>query len=245
MSEQHTVEHHSRVKGRFIIVHRDADGVLLDRWEVENGATTEGLNYLLNAGFRGSAQIGEWYLGLIDGAGYNAVSASDTAAGHGGWTESIAYSGDRKTWAKNAAASGVLASSGSATFTMSADGTIRGLGVYSDAIKGGISGRVVGHRHRHGQSPGTESAVAAGLLFDHFDPEQLMARIKLCGVMRLTHRDSAGAVLWTQRVDNAVTTDGLTHLLGVGFPSGAGAVQLVGRPHRRPGVHPDAGRRPA
>lgn len=70
----------------------DPEGNL--KWEetIENLVTTEGLNYIMNAGFKSGTQIGTWYVGLKD---TGAAAAGDDAATMGfspaAWTEYTEY----------------------------------------------------------------------------------------------------------------------------------------------------------
>jgi len=64
------------------------------KWEetIKNLVTTEGLNYIMNAGFKSGTQIGTWYVGLKN---TGAAAANDTAANLGSqaWTEYTDYDG--------------------------------------------------------------------------------------------------------------------------------------------------------
>jgi len=68
----------------------DSDGNL--RWEetIKNLVTTEGLDYIMNAGFKSGSQIGTWYVGLKK---TGAAAADDTAANLGAqaWLEYTEY----------------------------------------------------------------------------------------------------------------------------------------------------------
>lgn len=91
-----------------------------------NGTTTLGLNYLLNTGFRGTAQSSSWYAGLINETGFTALAAADTSASHAGWTEITAYSGNRPAWAPAAASSGSVAVASALSFTATSSIDVRG-----------------------------------------------------------------------------------------------------------------------
>lgn len=84
--------------------------------DVPNGVTYEGLNYLLNAAFRGGPQY-SFYVGYIDwqnGGANPAFSPNDTYSSHSGWLESWLGSspGARASWAPNPAAGGVMQNTG-------------------------------------------------------------------------------------------------------------------------------------
>lgn len=115
---------------------------LRDEWAYHNAATTAGLNYLLDAAFRAQTAVTTWYIGLIDNAGFTALAAADTMSSHAGWAEFTSYSETtRQAWTiANAAASGSLTSSATTTFTISADGTLRGLFLASSGTKSGTTG---------------------------------------------------------------------------------------------------------
>lgn len=115
---------------------------LRDEWAFHNAAVTAGLNYLLDAGFRAQTAVTTWYIGLIDNTGFSALAAADTMASHAGWSEFTSYSQTaRPSWTiSNAAASGSLASSSATSFTISADGTIRGMFLTSLSTKSGATG---------------------------------------------------------------------------------------------------------
>lgn len=76
--------------------------------EIPNGATYEGLNYLLNVGFRGGSQV-SWFVGYIDPA-FAGVSPNDTFSSHPGWIETwLGFGpGRRASWLGGSAAGGVL-----------------------------------------------------------------------------------------------------------------------------------------
>lgn len=115
---------------------------LADEWAVRNAAVTVGLNYLLDAGFRNQTVITAWYIGLIDNSGFTALSSSDTMSSHAGWSEFTGFSNvTRPAWTiANAAASGSLASSSATSFTINANGTVRGMFLTSDSTISGTTG---------------------------------------------------------------------------------------------------------
>lgn len=115
---------------------------LRDEWELRNAAVTVGLNYLLDAGFRNQTVVTAWYIGLIDNSGFSALSAADTMSSHAGWSEFTDYDeAARQAWTiANAAASGSLATSTAASFTISATGSVRGMFLTSSSTKSGTTG---------------------------------------------------------------------------------------------------------
>jgi len=94
------------------------DGMKIGEFEIDNGITVEGKNFLLNLTFHGAdgpAKINTWYIGLVDNAGYTAFDEGDTyddinQAGNG-WDEGIDYTDanngnsttTRPTWTEGAA----------------------------------------------------------------------------------------------------------------------------------------------
>ena len=108
-----------------------------------NGAVTQGLNYLADAGFRGSTQISTWYASLINQAAYSAIADADTAASHAGWAEWTGYDeAVRQTWSPAAASAGVLVNGTVMTFTNNTGSTvsIRGMFLQSTSGKGATTG---------------------------------------------------------------------------------------------------------
>lgn len=101
-----------------------------------NGPTLEGVNYLLDAAFRGRARPAQWYCGLISGSGFSAISQNDTLASHTGWTEFTNGGAARRPWVPAAAAGGLVGSS--VSFTLGATGSI--LGVFLASVSTGTSG---------------------------------------------------------------------------------------------------------
>lgn len=69
-----------RLEGKFHIEHI-RDGKVIDKFDITNGITIEGKNFLLNLGFHGAsgpAKINTWYIGLINNSGYSALAEGDT-----------------------------------------------------------------------------------------------------------------------------------------------------------------------
>jgi hypothetical protein len=115
---------------------------LRDEWACTNGITTVGLNKLLDTGIRNQTQIATWYVGLINNTSFSAVSAADTMSSHAGWVEHTAYNeAVRQTLtAANAASNGTLTASAACSFTINANGNIRGGFLTSDNAKSGTAG---------------------------------------------------------------------------------------------------------
>lgn len=81
------------LKGKFTIEHI-RNGEVINKFEIENGITVEGKNFLLDVGFHGAAgpsKINTWYIGLVDNAGFSAFDETDIYDGidqeGNGWDE--------------------------------------------------------------------------------------------------------------------------------------------------------------
>lgn len=108
-----------------------ADGT--EKWTdtFPNLVMNGGLANMNGAYFAGTAQTTTWYLGLVTGPGSGTTfAASDTLASHAGWTESTAYSGNRKSvtfgTATTANPSVITNSASPSSFAMNATATIAG-----------------------------------------------------------------------------------------------------------------------
>ncbi len=131
------------ITGRFKCwMTRPKSGSMIGKpWWIKNGATTVGLNYMLNTGFRATSQLTTWYCGIIAATSYSGVSVNDTMSSHSGWTELTGYSESvRQTWSPGAAASGALSNSTAMAFTINATTTAQGIFIASDSTKSGTSG---------------------------------------------------------------------------------------------------------
>lgn len=104
--------------------------------------TTEGFNYLLNAGFRGSTQISTWYMGLISYSATAALSKADTMSSHTGWSEFTSYDESvRQTWTAIAAAGGAITNTTTVAFTTTGSGNqLYGFFIASNSTKSGTTG---------------------------------------------------------------------------------------------------------
>ena len=126
----------TKLAGRFVVEHRDADDNLKAIYEFPNGIVDVGLNHILDTQFHGGTQVATWYIGLVDNAGWSAFADVDTLASHAGWTESTAYTeANRVTWAEDAAASRSISNSTTADFSINASGNLKGIFVSSNNVK--------------------------------------------------------------------------------------------------------------
>jgi hypothetical protein len=118
--------------GRYEIECIGADGRLKWRDTIENVVCTVGKNLALDSFLAGSAYtVTGPFIGLISSVSYSAVSAADTMASHAGWLEAgganaPTYTGNRKTAAWSAAASGSKALSAALSFAITGTGTVKG-----------------------------------------------------------------------------------------------------------------------
>jgi hypothetical protein len=133
------------VGGYFTIECRDADGRL--KWEdtAENGVVNSALDDVLNVYLRGTSQVANWYIGLVDNAGFTGFAAADTIASHSGWSENTNYSNtNRVQWSAAAASNQGVTNTTTADFNMNPGSqvTIRGLFLASDNTKGGTTGKL-------------------------------------------------------------------------------------------------------
>lgn len=118
----------------------DKDGNLKWVEEVSNLVTDAGINDLLDKYFKGSSYTAAWYVGL-KGAG--TISASDTLASHGGWSEITAYTGNRKALTLGSVASKSVDNSASvAAFAINGTATVAG--GFVAAAASGTSGVLYG-----------------------------------------------------------------------------------------------------
>jgi hypothetical protein len=119
-------------QGRYEIECIGPDGKLKWRDTIENVVQTVGKNLALDTFLAGSAYtVTGPYMSLISSVSYSAVSAGDTMASHAGWLEAgganaPTYSGNRKTAAWSAAASGAKALSAALSFAITSSGTVKG-----------------------------------------------------------------------------------------------------------------------
>jgi hypothetical protein len=108
------------------------DGKLKWREVIENVVCTVGKNLALDTFLAGSAYtVTGPFMGLISSTSYTAVAAADTMASHSGWLEAgganaPTYTGNRKTAAWSAAASGAKALSAALSFAITGTGTVKG-----------------------------------------------------------------------------------------------------------------------
>ena len=112
------------IGGNFNYICYDKEGNLKWKETAKNGATTLGLNYVLDAGFHGTTPVTTWYCGLITTG--SALTADDTLASHSGWTEGTDYTGNRKEWTEGAASSKSMTNAVTMDYAISNTMTVKG-----------------------------------------------------------------------------------------------------------------------
>jgi hypothetical protein len=114
--------------GHAVLHYTKPDGTIGWVRTVRNGVTIEGCNWILETVFRGGTQSPLIYAGLVNSAAYSAVNSLDTHALHAGWTEfSGLLSATRPIWTPAAAVGGLMGTTAAASFSIAADGFIRGV----------------------------------------------------------------------------------------------------------------------
>lgn len=145
--------------GVYVVECRAADGTLRWREEITNLVTTAGKNDALDKYLAGSTYTAAWYLGLISSDDYSAVDATDTMSSHAGWTEFTGYSqANRPAASFSAASSGSKSTSSAASFSINANGTVKGPFLVSNNAKSGATGVL----YSAGLFSGGDRAVQSG-----------------------------------------------------------------------------------
>lgn len=129
--------------------------------QFHNLVVNQGLANMNGAYFAGTAQTTTWYLGLVTGPGSGTTfAAADTLASHAGWTESTAYTGNRKAVTFGAATTAnpsvITNSAAPSSFTMNATATIAG--AFLTSVATGTSGILFSE----GDFTGGDKSVASG-----------------------------------------------------------------------------------
>lgn len=117
--------------GVFVVECVGADGQVKWTDTFHNLVVNQGLQDMNTQYFAGSAYTAAWYLGLVEGPGAgNSYAAGNTLASHVGWTETAAYSGNRKAvtfgTATNADPSVIDNTGSPSSFAMNATVTVAG-----------------------------------------------------------------------------------------------------------------------
>jgi hypothetical protein len=118
---------------------------LLRRSVHRNAVTALGKNHILDVQFETVAKEAAWYLGLVDGDGYELLEESDTMLVHPGWVEFTDYSElTRPQWLPDPAVNGLSINSLVIDFNITADGSVRGGLLTSDEVIGATAGLLWG-----------------------------------------------------------------------------------------------------
>ena len=129
-----------RLRGRFLIEHRNEAGKLIGVYRVPNGIVDVGLNKILDDMFNGGSQSSIWYIGLVDNATWSAFADADTMLSHAGWVESTAYTeATRPIWTVGAAAARQVTNASTVDFSINDTATLKGIFVVDENTKSGTS----------------------------------------------------------------------------------------------------------
>lgn len=122
----------------------DKDGVVRDRETVHNLMPVDGLNHMIGATLKGTAQVTSWFVGLYEG-NYTPTPLDTAASFPTSATECTAYTETTRQALTLGAVSGGAAdnSASRAEFTFSADKTVYGGFVASSSAKGATSGTLL------------------------------------------------------------------------------------------------------
>lgn len=132
-----------RPGGRFRLESRGADGRQMAVRYFDNGTTYQGVTHAVARVFLAAAAFPTWYIGLINDAGFSALSFDDTHSSHPGWAEWAAlYGSARSAWAPTPAA-GSLLDAPNAVLSVTASGLVRGAFLASSPVIGSASGQVL------------------------------------------------------------------------------------------------------
>jgi len=149
--------------GVFYFTCYDKDGNL--KWEdkAKNLVVNQGLQDMNDEYFKGSAYTASWFVGLISGTSPT-LAAADTLASHAGWTETTAYSGNRKAatfgTATTADPSVIDNDASQAQFTM--NGTVTVSGAFLASVDTGTSGVLFSEAEF--EAPGDRAVVSGDIL---------------------------------------------------------------------------------
>jgi len=128
---------------RYLVEVLKGGEVVESEW-ISNLVPTEGLNHFLTTEFKGTSQVGTWYIGIYEG-NYTPSAGVTAATLPAAATESTAYAETtRVAFVPGTVAAGALDNSASrAEFTMNATKTIYGGFMSSSSAKGATTGVLV------------------------------------------------------------------------------------------------------
>lgn len=131
----------AKFQGHYKVTCLRVDGSVKWIEEGHNDITDFGLNEILGIMFVQGTQFNNWFMGLIDAAGFSAVADADLMNSHAGWVESTDYSeSNRPTIPFGAVVSQKTETSPSVNFTATEAQTLKGVFIVSNSTKGGTTG---------------------------------------------------------------------------------------------------------
>ena len=127
--------------GLFNLTVRDAQGEIKSCESFPNAVTDQGVDHLLNVGFKGAAASATWYIGLISSLNFAGITDSDTQYRRY-WIEATTYDeATRQVFNAGTVTNKSLDNSASpAVFTASEFFQIRGLYLVNVSTKGAKTG---------------------------------------------------------------------------------------------------------
>jgi len=128
------------VGGRFVVRCYGSTGELKWHENIDNLVVNEGLQYMLDTSFMGSAQVSTLFLGLAGAT--PSAGAAHTLAVHSGWTEVTAYSGNRKEWVKVRSSQTLSNSASKGSFSIDTNDTTCG-GALVSTVSTGTAGKLI------------------------------------------------------------------------------------------------------
>jgi len=118
---------------------------LLQKQLCHNAVTVLGKDAVNDTMFGVTAKEAAWYLGLVDGAGFELLEEADTMLVHPGWSELTDYSElTRPQWSPDPSVAGLAINSLPIDFNITADGSVRGGLLSTDNVIGGTAGLLWG-----------------------------------------------------------------------------------------------------
>lgn len=121
-------------------------GDLVWHENVHNLVCIGGLNTLLYATFSNGGQWSQWWMGLINNAGFSSLQWNDVMSSHPGWAETTGYNeATRPPFWPSPVANAYLDNNGArAQFTINTAHAIRGAFLVNEQTKGGTANTLYG-----------------------------------------------------------------------------------------------------
>lgn len=131
----------AKFQGHYRVTCLRVDGSVKWIEEGHNDITDFGLNEILGIMFVQGTQFNNWFMGLIDAAGFSAVADADLMNSHAGWVESIKYTeANRPTIPFGAVVAQKTETTPSVSFTINEFHTLKGVFIVSNSTKSGTTG---------------------------------------------------------------------------------------------------------